>query len=228
MVLRYDIVLQMPLFSWGSSTLGPDVRAWSKVVFAGACPEPWWRSYNCTADVLHIVPRRHFRAFRALVGAVDNTTFGHEKFPGPCCFNELKGCHGLGAVGHNCFNMAVRTGLLAVDELEVCNRTRRVRHGPGASGVSDYTTYRLPQCKDALSVSEAPPDFSSRSALTPELHADGWARVPEACESYTTHTVHHRGQTTPTVSTYMGHLPEWRAEVSDRKAAASGAKAPFC
>ena len=59
---RHDLRLLKPLPEWGCR-LDP-----MKLLFGNHCEPKAWKSFNCSNDVLHIVPRAHIAAFNSSIG----------------------------------------------------------------------------------------------------------------------------------------------------------------
>lgn len=59
---RFDVRIKTPFRSW-SGCQDP-----TRFGFASQCEPLFWSEWNCTNDILHVVPRQHFWALNATVG----------------------------------------------------------------------------------------------------------------------------------------------------------------
>ena len=93
---RFDLTLRAPVNRWSCDLLNPRTLS-----IASRCKA--FEKWNCTNDVLHVIPRRYFAPFVGAVGAPRT-----EPAAG-CCFHA--GC--VKAGGHGCFNALVSRGVPA-------------------------------------------------------------------------------------------------------------------
>ena len=129
MLVRFDVQLLTPVTSWGCRVLDSSVMS-----FAAKCDPKMWNAFNCTSDLLYVVPRALLPAFSSQVGRHKDRVEG-----GPsehCCFNIQ--CLGNG--GHGCLNLMQPE--LDGRRVEFC-WPRAVRK------VSEWNAnYLVPQCND--------------------------------------------------------------------------------
>ena len=93
-IVRYDVHLLTPWHRWGCRRLDATVMS-----FAAKCDRRMWNSFNCTSDLLYVIPRALFAAFSSQVGRRVGVSEGGRAEH--CCFNMQ--CLGHG--GHGCLNL---------------------------------------------------------------------------------------------------------------------------
>lgn len=97
---RFDLSLRQSISRWSCDPTDP-----SRVALTSQCKPSKGPGWNCTNDLLHIVPRRHLPAFLGTVGAPRTPAAGGSA--SGCCFHPS--C--VKAGGHGCFNALVRRGV---------------------------------------------------------------------------------------------------------------------
>ncbi|KAL1503872.1 hypothetical protein AB1Y20_012336 [Prymnesium parvum] len=142
-LLRYDLTLLASITRWA---LHP-----ARVHVASRC-EPWaWRTYNCSNDLLFVVPRALLGAFNASVGvnldaakhAAQPKAWQHRAFR--CCFHAQCIVHGS---GHGCLNVLARHP--AVGGVHSVGLLFRPPHTPAGLRVGDvlvHPAYRVASCR---------------------------------------------------------------------------------
>ena len=93
---RHDVRLLQPLPKW-RCRLDPNM-----LLLANHCEPHAWRQFNCSNDVLHIVPRAHLAAFNSSIGWT--RTKPKSSRVSWCCFEH----HCIQQSGHGCFNALSR------------------------------------------------------------------------------------------------------------------------
>jgi hypothetical protein len=112
-VTRYDLTLRAPVSTWSCDVGGTvDRGVSSRFGFSAQCQAAEWNGFNCTYDILYVVPQRHIDAFSRAVGV--GKTHQNAGING-CCFHQS--C--LKSGGHSCYNALVHTGI-PVDEMTFC------------------------------------------------------------------------------------------------------------
>lgn len=160
-MLRTDLTLRLPLDSWdcaSKSTSWP----WGKISFSNGCGRIAGNlHWNCTSDVLQIVPRRLMGAFSRAIGRVFRPLGPgqiDQPLPSPgCCFADAcmdfstiqnNATRHLGTSGHDCWN-ALRLEVSEQD-LDVCWHWASRRRS-----ATSYAHYLLPHCSDMLRRTES-------------------------------------------------------------------------
>lgn len=120
---RYDLRLLRPIGEW------PGCHDTSTVGVASRCEAEQWKNWNCTNDILFVVPRSHLWAFNASVGAAvrpeDSRYFSvrrrKAKVNPSACFATSGETVSPGVpkgLGHGCYNsLAARIGY---EQLSFC------------------------------------------------------------------------------------------------------------
>ena len=128
-LVRYDVQLLTPMHGWGCRKL--DANA---ISFAAKCDPRMWGAFNCTSDLLYVIPRAILRAFSSQVGRRVGISEGGQSEH--CCFNMQ--CLGNG--GHGCLNLLAP--LLNGSRVNFC-------WPQAARKVSEWNpNYLVPQCTD--------------------------------------------------------------------------------
>mmetsp|Transcript_1363 Transcript_1363/g.3512 ORF Transcript_1363/g.3512 Transcript_1363/m.3512 type:complete len:414 (+) Transcript_1363:44-1285(+) len=125
---RFDVQLLTPFYTWGCSTLDP-----RRLSVAAKCDPRMWKAFNCTSDLLYIIPRNLFIMFASQLGRrVSVSEGGIER----CCFNMR--CLGNG--GHGCLNLL--SSHLQEEGVNFC-------WPQAVHKVSEWNpNYMVPQCND--------------------------------------------------------------------------------
>lgn len=129
---RYDLRLLVPFTAW------PGCQGISTIGVASRCEMQQWRNWNCTNDILFVVPRAHLWAFNASAGAeirpTDSRYFsaprGRAKINPSACFARAGEVvsHGVPkGLGHGCYNSLAQH--VGHEQLSFC--------WPSASGVTE-------------------------------------------------------------------------------------------
>ena len=135
---RYDLNLLQPLVLW------PGCRQTNTIGIASRCEAVQWRQWNCSSDVLFVVPTTLFAVFNASVGSqlerTDSRQFrasngGGATLAPAACFAS-SGEHVSKGVprglGHGCYNALMRH--VSSERLSFCWPS-------GRGGVTDHNEY---------------------------------------------------------------------------------------
>ena len=134
-VMRFDVVLNMPIDRWWGSNVMPRVARFTDlrdtVSLASRCEYIAWKRFNCSSDLIFVVSRKHLASFNASIGAVDVVDARALRIPAGsntlasfsvwrrrlshCCFSQnLTSSNTSSAqcsahlVGHGCYNVLGR------------------------------------------------------------------------------------------------------------------------
>ena len=96
-LLRYDLTLHRPISTWGMHP--------QRLGIASQCESWAWNMYNCSSDILFVVPQPLLSAFNTSVGdnldwKLEQTNWLHRARR--CCF--MAACI-KGGSGHGCYNV---------------------------------------------------------------------------------------------------------------------------
>lgn len=105
-VTRFDLTLRAPLHRWGC-----DPTNALELGVASRCKASAFSGWNCTNDILHVVPRRYLGIYSGALGAPRAPVSAG----GGCCFHP--NC--VKAGGHGCFNALVSRGVPS-DKIRFC------------------------------------------------------------------------------------------------------------
>jgi len=126
--LIFDVKLLTPYFTWGCR-----VADHSTISLASKCSPDVWEAFNCTSDILQVLPRKLIPAFSAQVGV------GLSYKDMRCCFTQR--C--LDGSGHGCLNL-LAPHIGSVHNVQFC-----WPQPPKGQTLSWWNpNYAVPQCND--------------------------------------------------------------------------------
>jgi len=182
---RHDVRLLRPLSRWACNLARAAPSA--DVLSVGSqCAPREWRAFNCSSDLMYVVPRALLTPFSQQVGRVTSRSKEH------CCFHPW--CLGQG--GHGCLNLLTPAIMRAADadvasfaasgRLDFCWPRMQTK-------VSEWNLhYQVPQCTD---LPGAKPGSVWRCRLPTLSH--GREYTPEGDDDLTAHEGRKRRKRKP-------------------------------